>query len=125
MYVVEYLRPIIESCVPLLRAKADSPLVVNAVLQFILAVTDALLLYMDMQNDCDVFYPTLLHIIDAYRETQLHKYRGTFTEDDEERTTDLTTLINILCHCVSKTFLPYGSESTNKTAKAALIGKCS
>lgn len=110
-------------CVPLLRSKPESQLVVNAVLQFVLSVTDALLLYMDMQNDCDVFYPTLLSLIDTYRDTQLHKYRGTFSEDDEERTTDLTMLIDILCHCVSKTFLPYGSESTHKTAKAALIGK--
>ncbi|KAI1733017.1 exportin-4 [Ditylenchus destructor] len=122
-----FLQPIFESCLVLMAQKPESQLLVNSILEFFKTTADVLFFYIESSEECAIFHKALLSLIDSYKKTQLQKYRSlTASQDEEEesKTADLCTLIEILCHSVSKTFMPTfdGAGSVENSAKIALIG---
>lgn len=107
----------------------DSQLLVNSILEFFRTVSDVLFFYIEASDECAAFHNHLLALIDAYSKTQSQKYQciQALIDCDEElenKTKDLVKLIQILCHSVSKTFMPTydGAGSVENSAKVALLG---
>ncbi|KAI1726547.1 exportin-4 [Ditylenchus destructor] len=122
-----FLQPIFESCLALMAQKPESQLLVNSILEFFKTTADVLFFYIESSDECAIFHKALLSLIDSYKKTQLQKYHSLAASQDEEeesKTADLCTLIEILCHSVSKTFMPTfdGAGSVENSAKIALIG---
>jgi len=125
LIIFRFLQPAVKCCAPLMNKRPHSQLLINSILEFIRTVTDVLFFYVESSEECSNFHLDLLGIIDAYRNTQLHKYRSTeFLSGDveEQQTRDLIYLIEILCHSISKTYMPHYERTGENSAKVALTG---
>lgn len=106
----------------------ESQVLTCAILEFFRTVSDILFFYVEGSEECAAFHNHLIALINAYNNTQLQKYQSIhlFAVNDEleDKTKDLVTLIEILCHSVSKTFMPTydGAGSVENSAKVALLG---
>uniref|UniRef100_A0A915E073 Exportin-4 n=1 Tax=Ditylenchus dipsaci TaxID=166011 RepID=A0A915E073_9BILA len=108
LILFRFLQPIFNQCPNLMIQRPESQLLVNSILEFFKTVTDVLFFYVESSEECEIFHRELLRLVEAYRQTQLVKYHSvSFAADEEDnKTLDLCTLIEILCHSVSKTFMP-------------------
>jgi hypothetical protein len=111
-------------------SRPHSQLLVNSVLEFLNTVTDVLFFYVESNDECSFFSTQMLAVVEAYRATQLDRYRSAeflnaTGNSEEQQTRDMIILIEVLCHSISKTYMPQfeGSGSVENSAKIALIGK--
>uniref|UniRef100_A0A914HYN3 Exportin-4 n=1 Tax=Globodera rostochiensis TaxID=31243 RepID=A0A914HYN3_GLORO len=125
-----FLSPVFERCVPLITAHSDSQILIVAILDFIKSATDVLFFHVDHMSNIS-YHKFLLDLVNAYKQTQFHRFRsdvfvlrGGDSNEGEQQTLDLSTLIEILCLFHSKTYLPpiLNTEVEKSSAKISLQG---
>lgn len=105
----EFLIPVLESCVPLMKARSYSQPVVAAILVLIQNITTKVSIYVDdkvvpvssyfplaslrwwwFQDDSATLYRMIVMIVDVYRSEQASRFIG-MTENDEDKGSDLVS----------------------------------
>ncbi|CAD6191348.1 unnamed protein product [Caenorhabditis auriculariae] len=116
LVLFQFLHPVLQRCVGLMRTRAHAQAVVSTILELLLNVTTKVSIYID-EADSSRLYETLLQIIDGYRLEHTQRLVS-LTECDEEKAGDLILFIEILSNVLSKDIL---SNETDRVSTGAQV----
>ncbi|KAK6752632.1 hypothetical protein RB195_003817 [Necator americanus] len=115
----KFLKPVLESCVPLMKSRSYSQPVVAGILVLIQNITTKVSIYVDDKEDSATLYRTIVMIVDVYRSEQASRFIG-MTENDEDKGNDLVLFLDILSNVLSKDILEGGEDNIATGAQVAL-----